>query len=886
MAAQKPVVIERHPARLPAFDYEQLRKEAIAQVQELSGKIWTDYNLHDPGVTILEQLCFAITDLAYRTAFPIDEILADKHGNIDPLQHAFFAKAAILSTCPVTVNDYRKLLLDEIEEVENVWIEPIQSLEQYGSTKGVYRVFLQIVDTMVDAVLADKDTLLPIVEKVERTLKLNRNLGEDIEEILVLKPEEIFIKAELVVDSRYDAQELMARICNAFEFVMHPPVRFFTEAELKSKGYAVEDIYSGPLLKKGFIIDEDLRPRVDMVDPAELVKSVSQVAGVIKVKSLYIAGADGEFTGRPMTLEKMRYPLFQVRSTQNDIKIISDKYEYRLKDIAFWNAYQKMKIIGRRQFVGQQAGDEHPPLKAAYRNISWYHSLQRHFPAIYGIGEHGVDAESSEKRKAQARQLKGYLLFFEQLLANYLAQLGSIGNFFAPVTDPEKAFTYAVQGLYDVPNVQHLIKAFTAGMGQGPLDWDTFTADTGNAYMRSLREELETDKIFQERKHQVLDHLLARFNLVLMKYPVTLYEHVYNAKGAPQRLSRELLWKADVLLHAEQLTAHRLRTYNYNDDIFGSGELSGYEKWLYKLLYIPDEKRKWLSAVFDTDEMKVTTNTWADQVYQWQVKDYEVKDEVLKVAVQDLPETPTELPPVKYEFGSQPVSFLRRGLDTANYRIVFDEQHRHHLVIYQQNPNEVWREVIRTNTREAADHALKDMISYLKKLSTDAEGFYLVEHQLLKPRFTERRFGYRLYDRNGQVLREHPYWYTFEEREEQLASLQDEAAEKQGYFEYYVKHDYGKLLREDFYRFGLSIVLPSWPARFQLEEFRTFAVSLIREHTPVQFHIQFKWLGISAMRRFEEHYRQWLQELQNRQDAQFPAGELVSLLAADHYFDR
>ncbi|NBQ69842.1 MAG: hypothetical protein EBU46_13880 [Nitrosomonadaceae bacterium] len=38
------------------LDFETLRKEAIGKVQELSGDIWTDYNLHDPGVTILEQL--------------------------------------------------------------------------------------------------------------------------------------------------------------------------------------------------------------------------------------------------------------------------------------------------------------------------------------------------------------------------------------------------------------------------------------------------------------------------------------------------------------------------------------------------------------------------------------------------------------------------------------------------------------------------------------------------------------------------------------------------------------------------------------------------------------------------------------------------------------
>ena len=62
----------------PAFrsmDYEALRKEGITLAELLSGLIWTDFNEHDPGVTLLELLCFGITDLGYRTDFNIDELL-------------------------------------------------------------------------------------------------------------------------------------------------------------------------------------------------------------------------------------------------------------------------------------------------------------------------------------------------------------------------------------------------------------------------------------------------------------------------------------------------------------------------------------------------------------------------------------------------------------------------------------------------------------------------------------------------------------------------------------------------------------------------------------------------------------------------------------------
>lgn len=870
-----PIVIERDKPRDAAFDYEQLRREAIALVQQLSGKIWTDYNLHDPGVTILEQLCYAITDLAYRTDFPIDEILADRKGDIDPLLHAFFSKAAIMSTSPITVSDYRKLVLDEVDEVENIWIEPVKGMLPYACTKGMYRVYLQVDDALVDARPEVKDA---VMDAVCNCLMSYRNIGEDIEEIIVLQPQQMAVKAEILVDGRYDAQEIAAHVCNAFEFALHPPVRFFTEAELAEKGYAVEDIYGGPLLKKGFIIDADLSDRKTMIDPADLIKAVSEVPGVLKVKALNIAGDDGIFTSRPIMVKEGHYPFLEVPGEKNDIRIYSDKYEYLLRDVVFWNAYQKAKIITRRKFVGQKTGEAHPRLNAAYRNISRYYSLQHHFPGIYGIGSQGLDSSVSDRRRAQAKQLKAYLLFFEQLLANYLAQLGSMGSFFSPLAGNTPPYTYAAQPLYSVPHVQTLLKAFTEEALPAGISWEQFVQDPGNSYVKALLEGHETDKVYQERKTRILDHLLARFNLFLVAYPVTLYRHVYEEQGTDARVGAELEWKADVLRHVVRLTANRVRSFNYREDPLDPGILSGYERWLYKLLYIPDEKRKRLSAVFDADHLRVNVGKrQQEQLQFWMVKEYHLKDEVLKVAVDGAPEA-TGLP-LQYSFAGQPVSFLKSGLSMDNYRIIHDEEAREYLVVYRHAHHEVWRIVLRADTRERAVSALKDMIGHLKQISIDSEGFYLVEHLLLKPRFKESCFGFRMYDRDGRLLREHPYWCTFDEREAQLQQLQEEATRQQAYFEYYIKQEHGKMLQEDFFRFGLTVVLPAWPARFQLQEFREFTERLFHERTPVQFNIQFRWLGIGAMRTFEDHYFKWLKAMQDNKDVQPAALPLVSYLA-------
>ena len=51
-----------------ALDYAALRAAGLRHLERLAGHLWTDFNDHDPGITILEQLCYALTDVAYRAA--------------------------------------------------------------------------------------------------------------------------------------------------------------------------------------------------------------------------------------------------------------------------------------------------------------------------------------------------------------------------------------------------------------------------------------------------------------------------------------------------------------------------------------------------------------------------------------------------------------------------------------------------------------------------------------------------------------------------------------------------------------------------------------------------------------------------------------------------
>ena len=126
---QESITISKAKPANPAMDFELLRKEAIAYIQRISGNIWTDYNAHDPGITILEVLCYAITDLSYRANKPIQDLLALESGS---LAGQFFKASQILPGKALTLSDYRKLLMD----VEVVWEE--MEIKKFAGVKNAW----------------------------------------------------------------------------------------------------------------------------------------------------------------------------------------------------------------------------------------------------------------------------------------------------------------------------------------------------------------------------------------------------------------------------------------------------------------------------------------------------------------------------------------------------------------------------------------------------------------------------------------------------------------------------------------------------------------------------------------------------------------------------
>jgi len=510
------------------LDFDFLREKGLEHIGKFSGRIWTDHNTHDPGITTLEAVCYAILDLGYRTQLPIEDLLAQV--STDGTDNNFFTPAEILTCNPVTIIDYRKLLM-EIDGIRNAWLEPATDATLYYDLEnkffcrkmatenpsdyydvktdeplppclrkidlnGLYRVYLELEPD----VEKDSDQVEALKISVKQLLCAHRNLCEDFESIHILRHQYFKVCADVELAPGADANKTYAEILRSLSEFVNPLARFYSLQAMLEKGKTIEEIFAGrpylanpnygesgqPQFKSfGFLDTEELEnlPRRRELHLSDLYTVVHEVPGVHTVRNLCIdpdkSNIDLAFNFSMVSEKdcaddtKWRLRLFPdyipFLSTDNTtINLFSSGGKLAVDD-------QKIKKeitqYGKSRLTDSFL-DVKPPLGVYRDDLDAYTSIQNEFPRVYGIGETGLPEEATLLRKAQALQLQAYLLFFDQLLADYLYQLGNIREVFSlqreSLRTPAQKHTYFSKALNgkDVPALNDLLR-FQVGKNKG-----------------------------------------------------------------------------------------------------------------------------------------------------------------------------------------------------------------------------------------------------------------------------------------------------------------------------------------------------------------------------------------------------------------------------------
>ncbi len=835
----KPITIPKELPKDSALSYDFLREEGIQLIQQMAGDTWTDHNTHDPGITILEQLSYGITDLAYRIDYDIKDLL----GRDDASSYKdLFGPATILTVNPVTLLDLRKIVID-VEGVKNAWVEkvsptPFEDLADLENTdaiipKGLYRVIVEKDEL--------SDVGIKLLPNVKDRLQACRAVCEDFEEVRLLGPQHIRLQGTIeIADKVDDINQLVADILYRVSTHLSPRISFYTLQELIEQGKRTDEIFEGPALEHGFIDDDELRSytRKQEVHTSDIIREIMDVEDVLAVDKLFIAFGTSTVKEWLLPLDSTKTPKLDISATLNTIEFTAQGLKASIDPELVEKLYEKKNIESSGS--GATRPEERDILLAETkdRELSHYYSIQNQFPSNYGIGKTGLPDSAPEKRKAQAKQFTAYLTLFEQILANYFSQLAHFKDLVS--FDGEDCSTYfnqslldSISGLEDVlVNTECYLKYL------GKLEKSEADCPTGSV----------ADPVAEfKRKNKFLDHLLARFGEKFTGYGMLLN----SASNSDHEIAKKLITdKSNFLSDYPLLSRDRAKAYDYKKEYWQNNNISGLEKRIARKLGIEDYSRRNLAD----------GNTEGFHMVEHILLRPHTK-EPYPFKAHYLPGTITA-----FEDAQNPDGTYTRCL-SEGHTLQEDEQ------IRIQGPG--YYEGTHTIHTVAEDHF---EIEIAFQNTTDQAIWQRIRADLRYLILTEPLIGFSAATEAGQTFCETTTHSLKEGDPIEIAGTQHyngtytiSAIAENGFeinIPFVEQETTGRWMTgdgsADHYSLQVTFVIPKWMERYQNESLKKFVENTIREETPAHLRVYIKWLDQSEMQHFDQAFYRFLSQMNKR----------------------
>ncbi|MGD9928920.1 MAG: hypothetical protein AB7U05_02780 [Mangrovibacterium sp.] len=349
---------------------------------------------------------------------------------------------------------------------------------------------------------------------------------------------------------------------------------FYTIDE--EKRLTADKIFEGPALEHGFIDNEELElaDRKKYIHVSDLIQIIMDVPGVISVRSIQIANIPLDNEDGTIQSKSVKWCL-QLAFEQNYVPRLSvpdSKITYYKDQLPFRASSSKVEVLMDELEGAERSAKLFNPVldfeipKGTYRDLESYASIQHDFPLTYGIGEEGFatqgnDAEANNRREAQARQLKGFLMVFDQLLANYFSQLAHVKDLFSMNAEEDEFGNYLIGRTY-----------YTQPLFEIVPDADALYLDK-NGHEVTLARLAEDEVLFNKRKNKFLDHLIGRFAETFTDYALLTIKLSGEKKGLPELIEDKL----EFLNAYPKISSRRSTGFNYQDgcNIWHTGNISG-----------------------------------------------------------------------------------------------------------------------------------------------------------------------------------------------------------------------------------------------------------------------------------------------------------------------
>jgi hypothetical protein len=892
--------------------YDLLFEEGLKYAQKYSGKIWTDYNYHDPGVTFLEYLCYALTDLGYRTDFPIEDIFLFGSDDFDPIKkNLLFGPAAVFNTNPITVNDYRKLIIDRVKRVANAWVIPITDNKM--GVRGLFEIFIECSEDLSDLELNF------LKREVSSVFHAHRLIGHDLEEVFILKKVYLSIKGDVTIESDALGELVMAKIYADLDSYINPQVELHNSMKLwKEEGLDPELVFTGPLPKFGFIFENNLTPKVESIYLSRIKELIFNVEGVKEIRNLQLFKNGLPVFDTFVYFTKSEFPKIQylddlTEAFQTQLNLFKNNVEYEI-DPVITKQLIASEVLSSSKFYHEELDYEEklPAGRFSLEALQKHYPIHKELPEFFGIGTNGISRNASKETQASVQQLAAYLYFFEQMMASYLSQLSGLRNLFSV---DHISSTYFNQTPSDIPNIASLLEGF-------------------EGFKYKLDDCTKHNDDFIDRRNRLLNHLLARFGERIDEASLRKMSRG-NALDIGEEVDLDLIQaKINFLNSIVELGKNKAKAFDLKSEFFwDTDNVAGLEKRLALSLNFKNHIRRHLSApllqLFDLSSSNKEVKSWELETIGTGTK---------KVKAHKLSKDQYENRAVHF-YGTG-IRFIREIFEIlTNEKSIIcltSSDNKSHYLLMQQRQSEYPFVLFESASLDDCMNMKSEIMNKFGVLDQETEGLHMIEHVLLRP-LEPVSFRFSFLDNEGEVFLEGIFSGELKQQKslgedltayglsiENYSIVDDDNSKTYQVFIYNLDHEpLAKLTREfnskpgakksiemaiDYFKkieskeveletvleinnaggtgqgfpsdfqFSdtLSFILPDWPSRFQKGDFVKYLKSLISENIMAHHAVNVYFFNLVEISRFEELYYQWL-FLKNQDNSNLKSIDILSL---------
>lgn len=697
--------IKRRQTQQPD-SFNQLKQQGLADIIRLAGKRWTDYNLHDPGITLLEHLCFSLTELQYRCDFAINELLSNADGQIDYDALGLVAPQHILSSRPVTAADYRRYLLDQLPQLADIYLLP-------DGVTGLYRALAVAANSDADAGQLDVD--------IRRCYSAQRNLGEQLGDISLLTPLECQPVAELEIRASADAVEVLAEFYFRCQQLLQQSSERQSYADLLAQGQSYAQLFDGPLTPGGILAHSEPSASVQLHD---FFQPLQAIDGVVQLTAFSLRCNSGHYYDSLPLQQGLALYALQLPDSAPTLSV-QLKVGNKLVSVdvaAVLQRYQQKRFRQHSRWQTDLAGlCAMPP--GRYRAVAQYHSLQHHLPATYGL------TQSSQTLQPPQWQLKGYLLLFEQLLANFLAQLQQLPTLFCPAHSEQSYFW------------QTLTEQHIDGISQ------LYPSDMPQQ-LRQLYQQFDD---VLSRKHRLLDYLLALYGESLYQHSLQHFDYYHSAhSGAARRLAQKVRYLKQIVT----MTRDRVAAPDHYAPLWRDA-VGGFVQKQALVLDLGQTAQSLTTAVLQY-KLRLSSKRQLQSLYLDETRVDALLQAVPAIRLPfaaDSPRLRRRLAAaVCFQGDTLPQQLLQSGVALANYRITLTQQRYQLLLKVPNSQRDEWWLCGSYRHYRSALILANALSRFLCHISYISEGLHLIEHVLLLSAKADARVPAEFYDGRITVL--------------------------------------------------------------------------------------------------------------------------------------